>query len=81
MNVRGKHIIVTGGSLGIGRETAKSLIKKGALVLVTGRSQERLETSFGDLECQTIAFDIGDSSNIKRNAQRCLEMLLSLIHI
>lgn len=75
MNVRGKHIIVTGGSLGIGRETAKSLIKKGALVLVTGRSQERLETSLGDLECQTIAFDIGDSSKIERNAQRCLEML------
>ena len=75
MNVRGKHIIVTGGSLGIGRETAKSLIEKGAIVLVTGRSQDRLKKSFGDRNCQTIAFDIGDTSNIEDNAEKCLDLL------
>ena len=75
MNVKEKRIIVTGGSLGIGRETAKSLIDKGAIVLVTGRSQDRLEKSFGDLDCQTIAFDIGDTSNIEKNAEKCLDLL------
>ncbi|MBL6660222.1 MAG: SDR family oxidoreductase [Crocinitomicaceae bacterium] len=75
MQVKGKHIIVTGGSLGIGKETAKNLIKKGAIVLVTGRSQERLDRAFGDIECHTIAFDIGDTSNIEHNAKKCLDLL------
>ena len=75
MQVKGKHIIVTGGSLGIGKETAKNLIKKGAIVLVTGRSQERLDRTFGDIECYTIAFDIGDTSNIEHNAKKCLDLL------
>ena len=75
MNVNGKHIIVTGGSLGIGRETAKNLIEKGAKVLVTGRSQERLDKAFINIECQTIAFDIGDTSNIENNAKKCMDLL------
>ena len=75
MNIKGKHIIVTGGSLGIGRGTAKSLIEKGAIVLVTGRSEDRLKKSFGDLDCLTIAFDIGETSNIHKNAQNCLDLL------
>ena len=28
MDVKGKNIIITGGSLGIGKETAKSLVEK-----------------------------------------------------
>ena len=75
MQVKGKHIIVTGGSLGIGKETAINLIEKGAEVLVTGRSQERLDRTFGDIECHTIAFDIGDTSNIEHNAKKCLDLL------
>ena len=46
MNLEGKNIIVTGGSLGIGKETATILLEKGANVLVTGRSLERLENAF-----------------------------------
>ena len=42
MNVKGKNIIITGGSLGIGKETARELVIKGANVLITGRSENRL---------------------------------------
>ena len=42
MNLKGKNVIVTGGSLGIGKETAKALVEKGANVLITGRSEDRL---------------------------------------
>ena len=43
MDIKGKNIIITGGSLGIGKETAKSLVEKGANVLITGRSEARLK--------------------------------------
>ena len=34
MNIKGKNIIVTGGSLGIGKATALKLINEGANVLL-----------------------------------------------
>ena len=75
MNLKGKHVVVTGGSLGIGKATANSLIEKGAKVLVTGRSMERLHAAFNNIDCHTIAFDIGDTSKIEENAKQCLEIL------
>lgn len=42
MNLNGKHVLLTGGSAGIGREIARQLKAKGAHVLLTGRDPERL---------------------------------------
>lgn len=75
MNLKDKNIILTGGSLGIGKETAKSLLKKGANVLITGRSIERLKNSFDNDKIKVIEFDIGDIENIKKNTQKCLQIL------
>ena len=72
MDLKGKNIIITGGSLGIGKETAKNLIKKGANVLVTGRSFERLNKSFINSNVNLVPFDIGDLKNIGENAKKCL---------
>ena len=68
MNVKDKNIIVTGGSLGIGKETALNLIEKGANVLVTGRSIERLKT-LNNSSVKFLEFDIGDIPNITDNAK------------
>lgn len=75
MNVKGKNIIITGGSLGIGKETALNLLNKGANILVTGRSIERLKKPFKDLNVKLLAFDIGDIDNITNNAKMCIELL------
>ena len=75
MNLEGKNIVLTGGSLGIGKETAKSLINKGANVLITGRSQERLMSVFKKTNVKIIEFDIGDLDNININAKRCIDLL------
>ena len=75
MNLEGKNIILTGGSLGIGKETAKSLINKGANVLITGRSEERLIKTCKDKKLKVIEFDIGDIDNISLNAKKCIEIL------
>ena len=75
MNLEGKNIILTGGSLGIGKETTKALINKGANVLITGRSLERLNNSFKNTKVQSVEFDIGDIENIKKNTEKCLKIL------
>ena len=58
---------MTGGSLGIGKETAKILVEKGAKVLITGRSAQRLEEAAKYTGAQTQVFDISDQENISDN--------------
>ena len=75
MKIEGKHILITGGSLGIGKETAKYLVDKGATVLITGRSQERLDEAQKYTGAKTILFDISDLDNMNQSAKACLDVL------
>ncbi|MDG2086176.1 MAG: SDR family oxidoreductase [Flavobacteriales bacterium] len=75
MNLKGKNIIITGGSLGIGRETAKNMISKGANVLITGRSESRLKQAQKYSGAKIIEFDIADTVNIAENAKKCIDIL------
>jgi 3-oxoacyl-[acyl-carrier protein] reductase len=75
MNVKGKNIIITGGSLGIGKETAKDLVKKGANVLITGRSENRLLEAKIYTGSKIIEFDISDHENISENTKKCIDIL------
>jgi len=75
MNVKGKNIIITGGSLGIGKETARNLVEKGANVLITGRAESRLINAKKYTGAKIIEFDISDHNNIAENAAKCLEIL------
>jgi len=43
MKIKGSKILITGGSLGIGKAAAKILVNDGADVIITGRDQGRLE--------------------------------------
>lgn len=42
MEIKGKSILITGGTAGIGLEAAKQFLEKGASVIITGRNQEKL---------------------------------------
>src|SRR5262245_45149282 len=42
-NLAGKRILITGASSGIGRGIAEIAAKKGAKLVISGRSKERLE--------------------------------------
>ncbi len=48
-SLEGKTILITGASSGIGREVAISTSKMGAKVIITGRNEERLKSTFNDL--------------------------------
>lgn len=73
MNLQDKNIILTGGSLGIGKETAKLLVEKGANVLITGRSDDRLVLAKKYSGAETIKFDMSDIDNLSKNSKRCIE--------
>ena len=75
MNLKGKNIIITGGSLGIGKETARDLVIKGANVLITGRSENRLIEAKVYTGSKIIEFDISDHKNMRENAEKCIDIL------
>ena len=48
-NIAGKRAIVTGGTTGIGRATAKLLLERGARVLIFGRDENDLQSALDEL--------------------------------
>jgi NAD(P)-dependent dehydrogenase (short-subunit alcohol dehydrogenase family) len=49
MRLEGKHLVVVGGSSGIGLETARLGLADGALVTIAGRSEDRLRRAVDGL--------------------------------
>ncbi len=82
MNLTNANIIVTGGSLGIGKATARQLIEKGAnKVVITGRNKERLEKAASDIGAIPLLFDISDLDRIPEKAAECLRLLDNQIDV
>ncbi|CAM5635684.1 MULTISPECIES: SDR family oxidoreductase [Streptomyces] len=51
----GKHVVITGGSSGLGLATAQLLVDEGARVLITGRDQDALDAARDRLGGNAIA--------------------------
>ncbi len=47
--LEGKVAVVTGGSSGMGRATAKQFVAEGATVIITGRRQDRLDEAVAEI--------------------------------
>jgi short-subunit dehydrogenase len=67
----GKHVLVTGGSMGIGLATARRLVDLGAGVTLAARRLEPLETAADDLRrgrpearVRTLAVDVADEAAV-----------------
>ena len=73
--VRGKTVLVTGGSSGIGRATALRLAEAGARLLIVARDEEKLAEVRAQIasrggEVTTYSCDIGDSQACERLIER-----------
>ena len=64
MLIDGKKIIVTGGSSGIGKATAKQLKGLGADVLITGRSEDRLRKVADAIGCRWLKADVSKQDDV-----------------
>ena len=66
MQIKNSTFLVTGGSLGIGKATAKLLIENGGKVAITGRNKSRLEKAAKEIGAFPIQADAGKPDDIKR---------------
>lgn len=63
MNLAGKHVLLTGGSAGIGRALARQLQAKGAAVILTGRDPDRLAAMQAE-GFETLAADLSHAAGV-----------------
>jgi 3-oxoacyl-[acyl-carrier protein] reductase len=72
MGINGRSAIVTGGSRGIGRETAREFLEEGARVTICGRNEETLTKTRDELaaetggEIQAVVADMTRPADIQR---------------
>jgi citronellol/citronellal dehydrogenase len=71
----GKVALVTGGGTGIGRATARELVRTGARVAVCGRREEPLQAVQQELgeACLALPTDIREPDQMERLLERTLE--------
>jgi short-subunit dehydrogenase len=72
MELRGKAVLITGASSGIGAATARAMSRRGAQVLLVARSKDRLEAFARELGEGAAAFpcDAGDHRAVAVMAER-----------
>lgn len=64
MTLENKTVLLTGGSLGLGKATAKMLIEKGAKVAITGRNADRLKQTAEEIGAFPIPADVAKEEDI-----------------
>ena len=75
MNLENSKVLITGGSSGIGKETARHFVGKGAKVVITGRDEEKLKQVAKELGATPLHFDIGELDSIPEKAKEAIELL------
>lgn len=68
--LKGRRVLITGGTTGIGRATARLLASEGARVFVCGRDKQHLKDALDAItplgEADGIALDLADKDGVKR---------------
>jgi 3-oxoacyl-[acyl-carrier protein] reductase len=75
MRIENVNALVTGGSSGIGLETARMLKTKGANVVICGRDRKRLESAAEEIGAIGIAADVSVEEDAVRLVRTAIERL------
>jgi NAD(P)-dependent dehydrogenase (short-subunit alcohol dehydrogenase family) len=69
--LKNKRTLITGGTSGIGLETARQFLREGARVAITGRDPATLEVASKELGSEVVAItsDVGDAGEQKKVAE------------
>lgn len=75
MTLSNARVLVTGGSSGIGRGTARLLVERGARVVICGRNLERLAAAASEVGAIAIPADVSDEADATRLVRETIEQL------
>src|SRR5262245_52729304 len=81
LGIKGRSAIGTGGSSGIGSETARQFLEEGVRVLITGRNQQKLDKARDDLarrtggEVHAVVADMTKESDIAKMVETAKQKL------
>ena len=79
LKLAGKNVIITGGSDGIGKETARIMAEEGANVIIFARNIENLNKTRDEIKIKTgniveiHSVDVKDEKNVKETVNRVVE--------
>lgn len=72
-SLKGKTILITGASSGIGRATAIACSKMGANVVITGRNVERLRQTYEQLDTVGTHYQFAGDLTLQEDLERLVE--------
>lgn len=78
MNIKDAKVLVTGGTSGIGYETAKILIANGAKVAICGRNKDTVDKSAKELGAEGIVADVSNEQDVINMVNTAIKKLGSL---
>lgn len=72
-DLAGQTALVTGGTAGIGLESARLLARHGAAVIITGRSRDRGAAAIAELgaDVRFVAADLSDLESVRSLVRQC----------
>jgi short-subunit dehydrogenase len=77
IDLRGRRVLITGASAGIGRAATKAFVDEGAVVIAVARAKDRLDALAAELggreRVATYAADVADGPGMEALAQRILD--------
>ena len=78
--LEGKHALITGGTTGIGLETAREFLKEGARIAITGTNPATLEAARKELGSKALvissdASDVASQKKLAQEVQKAFGML------
>lgn len=75
MNLKNARILLTGGSLGIGRATARLLVQAGAKVIITGRDEDRLKKAAEETGADYVVANVAIPEDVKSTYSQVTDRL------
>ncbi len=75
MKLDDAKVLITGGSSGIGKATARMLHARGAKVAICGRNEERLRKAAEETGAIGIPADVSDEADVTRLVARTIDQL------
>jgi 3-oxoacyl-[acyl-carrier protein] reductase len=73
MNLKNATALITGGSSGIGRAIAQSLVASGARVAITGRDERKLAVAAKELGVHPIQANVSVEADVERTYKEVLQ--------